>query len=287
MSLVQDCTKETCPINLTIYQYAPSLAANATFLALFGLSGLIHLGQAVANRRTTSPWTYSMPTVIGCIGEIIGYVGRIMEHFDPFSGNGFYIQICCLTIAPAFFTASIYFCLGDFVRLYDPNSQISRFKDPRIFAWIFIPCDIISLVLQAAGGGLAATSVEQGDNPDPGTDVMITGLAWQVFTLLIFIVLSLDFAFNIYRSRGSLDKPSISRSASPEKFGTDEATAKITPRSPKMPLKNLLLYIVPFCAAVILIFARCCYRVAELSGGWTGSLIHDETSFIVLEGVWV
>lgn len=281
MSLVQDCTKDTCPINLTIYQYAPSLAANATFLALFGLTGIIHLGQAVAYRRSTSPWTYSVPTVIGCIGEIIGYVGRIMEHFNPFSGNGFYIQICCLTIAPAFFTASIYFCLSDFVRLYDPESKISRFRDPRTFAWIFIPCDIISLVLQAAGGGLAATSVEQGENSDPGTDVMITGLAFQVFSLLVFILLSLDFAYNVYRARKNSGDPAVS-SISSEKLGMTEAAI---PRDSVLPLGSFLLYIIPFCAAIILIFARCCYRVAELSGGWTGSLIHDQASFIVLEGV--
>ena len=67
----------------------------------------------------------------GCICEILGYAGRLMMHKNPFNLNGsvsavscghsvqkadflnrFLIQICCLTIAPAFFSAAIYLCLS-------------------------------------------------------------------------------------------------------------------------------------------------------------------------------
>ncbi|KAI1393218.1 uncharacterized protein F4822DRAFT_383968 [Hypoxylon trugodes] len=40
-------------------------------------------------------------------------------------------------------------------------------------------------------------------------------------------------------------------------------------------------------SAVVLILARCAYRVAELSDGYTGDLIHNEPLFIGLEGVLI
>ena len=41
-----------------------------------------------------------------------GYAGRIMMWKNPFELNPFLIQICCLTIAPAFLCAGIYLCLA-------------------------------------------------------------------------------------------------------------------------------------------------------------------------------
>lgn len=37
--------------------------------------------------------------------------------------------------------------------------------------------------------------------------------------------------------------------------------------------------------AVVLILARCAYRIDELSQGYDGALFHDQGTFIVLEGV--
>jgi hypothetical protein len=37
--------------------------------------------------------------------------------------------------------------------------------------------------------------------------------------------------------------------------------------------------------AVLLILARCAYRIDELSAGYDGTVFHNQTSFIVLEGV--
>ncbi len=37
--------------------------------------------------------------------------------------------------------------------------------------------------------------------------------------------------------------------------------------------------------AILCILIRCAYRIDELSDGWDGPLIHDESLFIGLEGV--
>lgn len=68
-----------------------------------------------------------------------------------------------------------------------PNS--SRFP-PSFFYYIFIPCDIISLILQAVGGAMSATS--NGGNQS-GVNIALAGLAFQVFTLVAFIIAVLDY----------------------------------------------------------------------------------------------
>lgn len=177
------------------------------------------------------------------------------------------IQIICLTIAPAFLAAGIYLCLSRIVSTFGTeNSRIKPLSYPRIF----IPCDIASLVLQALGGGIASAKTHQNEDPTVGNNIMIAGLAFQVLTLLIFIILALDFA-----SR------TISRI---RKLGQDA----LDPRHAK--LRNSLQFkgfIVALSFATLCVFTRCVYRVAELSEGWSGNLIKTQRYFIGLEGAVV
>ncbi len=80
---------DICPVDASVYQYRPSLPGNSVFIALFGIALIFQLIQGLKYR------TYAFTTlmVTGCISEIIGYVGRIMLYYDPFSFNGFLMQI--------------------------------------------------------------------------------------------------------------------------------------------------------------------------------------------------
>lgn len=65
------------------------------------------------------------------------------------------MQIVCLTIALAFIAAGLYLTLSRIVITFGPeNSPIKPPSYPRIF----IPCDVVSLLLQAAGGGIASAT---------------------------------------------------------------------------------------------------------------------------------
>ncbi|KAI4087329.1 MAG: hypothetical protein L6R37_008331 [Teloschistes peruensis] len=113
--------------------------------------------------------------VSGCILEVLGYIGRIMSYHDPFNENGFLMQIYNLTIAPAFLAAGNYLTLSRMVETFGPeNSRIKPFSYPRIF----IPCDILSLVLQALGGGMASAASHSNKSPETGDHIMVTGLAF-------------------------------------------------------------------------------------------------------------
>lgn len=57
-------------------------------------------------------------------------------------------------------------------------------------------CDFISLLLQAAGGAIAASANTVKDT-DLGVNIMIAGLSFQVVSLVLFIGLSCDFAWRV------------------------------------------------------------------------------------------
>lgn len=100
-----------------------------------------------------------------------------------------------MTIAPAFFSASIYICLGRIVIVY--GETISRLR-PRTYTIIFILCDLLSLVLQAAGGAITSIAdADQADLGQAGINIMIAGLASQVASLALFMGLCLDFAWRV------------------------------------------------------------------------------------------
>lgn len=78
-----------------------------------------------------------------------------------------------------------------------------------------------------------------------GDNVMITGLATQVATLVAFGILAADYAFAVYKNRHRLNP----------------ATAELR-QSLRFKLFVLALWV-----AFLGILIRCSYRVAELAGG--------------------
>jgi hypothetical protein len=55
--------------------------------------------------------------VLGLIGEVIGYIDRILLNQNPFdhTGNNFLLYLVPLTIAPAFLSTAIYLCIARIV----------------------------------------------------------------------------------------------------------------------------------------------------------------------------
>ncbi|KOS18578.1 Sphingoid long-chain base transporter RSB1 [Escovopsis weberi] len=175
-----DCSLAVCPVEWSIYGYRPSLPANVLFAALFALVGLLH--AALGARWRT--WGFTFGVLLGCATEIIGYVGRALLWRDPFDYSAFMIQIVCLTVAPVFYTASIYITLSNTIAHLGP--ALSRFP-PLLFYCIFIPADIVCLVLQAAGGAMSSGS---NGASAAGENISMAGLALQVAVLVIFAALS-------------------------------------------------------------------------------------------------
>jgi hypothetical protein len=108
-----------------------------------------------------------------------------------------YSQIITLTIAPAFISAAVYLCLSRIVVVY--GESFSRIR-PRTYSILFIGFDFFSLVLQGGGGGLAASSENNRNAEQTGINIMLAGLSFQVFSLLLFMALCAEFGWRAYKN---------------------------------------------------------------------------------------
>ena len=114
---------------------------------------------------------------------------------------------------------------------------------------------------------MASVATQQGRSGKTGTNIMVAGLAFQVFSMLIFIVFTLEFAWRVWQLR---------RNGGDESEDDEKRTI--------VNSTQLALFAIPFSLAILCLFIRCSYRVAELGSGWEGRLIHEEGTFIALEG---
>jgi hypothetical protein len=103
-----NCTLDLCPVEWSVYKYRPSIPANAVFIALFGISILVHVILGIRWRQ----WNFMTLMILGGIVEIGGYAGRLVLYNNPFSFGGFMDQIVLITIGPVFYTAGIYITLS-------------------------------------------------------------------------------------------------------------------------------------------------------------------------------
>ncbi|KAK3072221.1 hypothetical protein LTR53_007213 [Teratosphaeriaceae sp. CCFEE 6253] len=186
-----------------------------------------------------------------------GYYGRLLLHNDPFSDFGFKLNVTLLTVAPAFISASLYLTLKSAIVVFGQN--LSRLR-PAWYAYVFIACDAVSIVLQGAGGALSAVA-EQKSLLDLGVHIMIAGLVSQVVTLTIFVGLVVEYVVRCRRNRDDLNPGSLA-----------------LVHSARFQLFAAAMVIAFFC-----IFARCCFRVAELWGGWGNHIMREEADFIILD----
>jgi hypothetical protein len=248
------CTYDTCPLSASYWGYRPSLGANLAFLILFGISTLSYIGQGFLNKAWLG-FTIEYLHTTTVSQRYVVEMSLSRARADIFQ-NPFLIQIICLTIAPAFLAAGIYLCLSRIVSTFGAeNSRIKPLSYPRIF----IPCDITSLVLQAVGGGIASVKTNENEDPTVGNNIMLAGLAFQVATLLIFIILALDFAS---RTIGRI-----------RRLGQGALDPRYAKLRNSWQFKG---FIVALSFATLCVFTRCVYRVAELSEGWTGRLIETQ-----------
>ncbi|KAJ5983217.1 hypothetical protein N7481_005316 [Penicillium waksmanii] len=253
-----ECTEVTpdCPVEGTIYGYAPNAVASYAFCIIFAICALVQVIQMLKWRT----WSFGVAMFLGSISEVAGYVGRILLHNNAYSSTGFETQICTLTMAPAFWSAAIYLTLKHEVNILGPKFSVLRAK---WYPFIFVTCDLISLSLQGAGGGLAATATTT-QGSAVGSDVMLAGIVWQVATLTVFGILSVQFFLRVKKA------PKYQLSVDAQKLW-----------------KSRKFWF--FCWGIVVAFTttyiRCVYRIAEMAGGWRNSIMQDETGFIVCESI--
>ncbi|KAL8293529.1 hypothetical protein RQP46_000230 [Phenoliferia psychrophenolica] len=193
------------------YGYTPSLAMGIIFLILYSVSTILHIIQ------------------------MRGYRLFIL------------MIIVCLIFAPSFYSAALYFLLGIVINVV---AQDKSFLSYKMFGWLFVTADIFSLLLQSAGGGIAASADNGSSALDSGSNLMLAGIAFQLVVMIIFVVYG---AWWVRRAAAEI---------------------RVVSRDISWLLGGMLL-------SSICIIIRGIYRTAELGQGWGGFLALNQFTFLL------
>lgn len=243
------------------YGYAPTEYVCIIFVVLFSVSAALHLGQAVRYRM----W-WLIPTAVFCgVLEILGWAARLWSSRNPPNPNPFEMQIVCTILGPTPLLA------GQFVVSAIMISQLgykySRFV-PKRYTTFFFGCDIIALIVQAVGGGMAATALHNNESAKKGGNIMLGGICFQLAVIVFFVFVSAEYVY-----RYANDAPAR-RSGE-----TDAHRGRLTTK--------MLMLFGSVCFILLCLFIRSIYRTIELADGWTGKIITTEVYFNVLDGTMI
>ncbi|KAJ7674083.1 RTA1-domain-containing protein [Mycena polygramma] len=243
------------------YGYNPSEAIGILFVVLFGLSTLMHAAQATYYRM----W-WLLPTACLCgVGELLGWSGRLWSSFNPALDDPYMMQITATIISPTPLIAVNFILLS---RLVQRLGVCYSWVSARWYTIIFLSCDIVALVIQGAGGGIAASADDRAVltlTICQGANIMLAGIAFQFAAIVMYIICAGEFL-----RRYTRDLPV--RGQRP--LGSGKAALA--------PGNRLMIYALAF--STLVLFIRSIYRLIELSGGWNGRVIQTQVYFNVLDG---
>lgn len=240
----------------SMYGYMPLMAPNAVGLALTGILFLFQTILGLYYRQ----WWFFVTWEIGVGFLVAGYALRIRAHFDLLCDECYKAQFCFFILAPAFIMAGVYYQMSKLATIY--GLKFIKLK-PMAYTGLFIACDVISIIIQAVGGGMSAGTNDD-NTSEAGRWIVVAGIAFQCFSMGLFIVLFTWFLYDVYRAPASEYEPTHQ---------------KVRDR----PLFKFLVPAVYICMAFV--YTRSIYRLIELAQGWHGHLYLQEGYFLVLEGL--
>jgi hypothetical protein len=93
----EECTLTTCSILQAQYTYDPSLNGNAFLASFFSLLILFQIILGIYYRTIG----FSIAMSCGLILEVIGYIGRVQMHFNPFIQQPFMMYVSLFSSFPS------------------------------------------------------------------------------------------------------------------------------------------------------------------------------------------
>ncbi|KAJ4285984.1 hypothetical protein N0V88_008171 [Collariella sp. IMI 366227] len=260
------CTEVSlyCPVKATTLGYSPNRGLNIFFAVAYALAAVVTIVPGVWKRT----WGFSIAVAAGCILECVGYIGRALLGVNAWNDGAFKMQIVAIILGPTLVCVGLYLTLKHAVNAL--NRSLSRIA-PRVYPLFFVPADFSCLVVQAIGGGIAATA-DRGQKTllQHGNRTIMAGIVLQVIVLGFFGLMAGDYLFRVgrYFKRGPVESEYRAGAA----LWVDKKF-------------RMFIWAMGFAYAALMI--RCAYRIAEMAGGWGNHIMQDEPSFIVLESFMV
>ncbi|CAG7565660.1 unnamed protein product [Fusarium equiseti] len=230
---------------IIIYGYTPAFSLAVFAAAWFALFMIIHLFQNIKYRS----W-YFITFPIGLLFEIVGYIARSLSaKKDPYHLLYFILNYFFIVTAPVFLAAGVYTILSALIPRLGRRYSLAP---PKFILWFFITSDVIATVVQVTGAALIGVRQSNRQDPTVANNILLGGLAYQVFAMTIFVILSATFLFRARR--------------------------EVSGRG-----KKLSIFCVAFAVATIMVYLRTIFRLAETAEGLGGKLYSNEIYFACLE----
>ncbi|EAZ63773.2 putative transporter or flippase transmembrane protein [Scheffersomyces stipitis CBS 6054] len=270
-----------------LYAMNLNVPANALFTALFGIALITQIVLSFKLKAKYFGFCMSSATLL----EFIGYLARTLAAQDTTNQSKYLCQIICLTIAPAFVMAGIYYLLALHIVVHGRRFSV---LEPVWFSYIFIFCDTTSLFVQGIGGAYAAIMLKQFRPTAVGTHVMVGGIAFQVLSMTFFLYLNCDFIKRNYFGEDS-DTPFSFSVLFRLLFNThtgreikESMDYRYNSKYKHIRSKRLFQYFpLVMLLSLVFVYVRCIYRVVELSEGWRGYLITHEAFVLSLDAAMI
>ncbi|GAA6002139.1 hypothetical protein JCM10207_003094 [Rhodosporidiobolus poonsookiae] len=241
--------------------YIPELWAGVLFLAIYALLTVWHwvLWARNGKHRYMLTLTISMTTMT------LGFILRLAYRASPYSLGLYAIQLLFLLLSPCAFLATDYVIFKRLAVSMGPDVVKScLFLPIGIIVKLFVWVDVITFLLQAAGGGASAGD---GKIQEIGPLIAFAGLVVQLASFALFTLLLLVFAFRVRSRFPHLGSPF-------PKFNP----FKLNPWSTSLvnDWRAIWWVLVVTC---VLILIRCVFRAIEWKQGYTGYLLtHEDRS---------
>lgn len=181
--------------------------------------------------------------------EIVGYIFRILSsQQDPYSVPWFVVQYFFIVVAPVFFSAAIYAIASVLINTY--GREYSPIP-PKVVLGVFITCDVVATVVQIAGAALIGVAYSNRKDPTTPNNILLAGLAFQVFSFAVFLFV---LTWILFKARQS-------------------------------PVKVSHSFLAALVVATLAVYLRTCFRLAETAEGLMQFLSTHEVFFGCLEFV--
>ena len=180
--------------DVSLYFYEPSLAASALFTAVYALPTAYLLYTTIIGPRTGkyNHASFFIPVCIGGLMEVGGYACRCISVKKPRNIPLYATSSSLVVVAPVFVCASLYLLIGRLIRALIPKSgkhQNILGISPRWLPVCFFSSDVLSFMTQGGGSAIASSGNWEGQQKETGTNVLISGLALQLLTFTLFLII--------------------------------------------------------------------------------------------------
>ncbi|KAK0185492.1 RTA1 like protein-domain-containing protein [Armillaria mellea] len=253
-----------------LYGYVPTKGVTLVFIILFSISTMTHTIQGMYFRM----WWIILTILLGGSLEILGWSVRFWSSISLRLDTPFTIQITATIIGPTPLVAANFIILGAIIRILGP--PYSRLS-PRAYSRIFISCDILALLTQAVGGGMASSNNDL-SAVKIGSNVMLGGIAFQLGVIIFYAILGCEFLLRYnydcpFTRHGNHNLSSMTLSSPNTERGIMD--------------KGLKYMIRALAFSTICLIVWAIYRTIELTDGWDGKVIHMQAYFNVFDGAMV